>query len=52
MKGGLKIGIELAEHNFYSLGEIFYVKKYKRSAAQPKFLQYLRYLLLYLYIGH
>ena len=43
MKGGLKIGIELAEHNFYRLHAGFEVQKFRHSAAHPRSFPILRY---------
>jgi hypothetical protein len=41
-KGGLKNGIELAEHNFCDLHGSIECLKYPRSAAHPKSLHHLR----------
>jgi len=43
VKGGLKNGIEPAEHNFYVLRGNLKVLKYIRSAAHPIFMHQLRW---------
>ncbi len=46
MKGGLKLGIELAEHNIYRFHAGFEVQKFRRSAAHPRSFLILRYVSL------